>query len=87
MPNQTEIRQSITEQIIAALKSGSLPPWRRPWALDPNCGSPRSLSTLRAYRGINILILALSAMKNGYRSRWWGSFQAIKETGGYVRKV
>lgn len=86
MPSQTEIRIAITNQIVTALKSGDLPPWRRPWALDPNCGSPRSLSTLRQYRGINVLILALASMRNGYRSRWWGSFQAIKEAGGYIRK-
>jgi antirestriction protein ArdC len=86
MPSQTEIRQSITNQIIDALKSGCLPPWRRPWALDPNCGSPRSLSTLKVYRGINVLILAIAAMKNGFRSRWWGSYQAIRDAGGYVRK-
>jgi antirestriction protein ArdC len=81
-----ELRQDITNQIIEALKSGGLPPWQRPWTLDPNCGSARSLSSLKGYRGINILILAASAMKNGYRSRWWGSYQAIKQSGGYVKK-
>lgn len=86
MPSQNEIRHAITNQIVEALKSGNLPPWRRPWALDPNCGSPRSLSTLRGYRGINVLILALASMKHGYRSRWWGSFQAVKQAGGYVRR-
>ena len=25
-------------------------------------------------------------MKHGYRSRWWGSFQSIKQAGGHVRK-
>jgi antirestriction protein ArdC len=86
MPSQTEIRTAITSQIIEALKSGGLPPWRRPWVLDPNCGLPLSLSTLRPYRGINVLILALAAMKSGFRSRWWGSYQAIKQAGGYVRR-
>ena len=54
--------------------------------MDPNCGSARSLSSLKGYRGINILILALASMKNQYRSRWWGSYQAIRQAGGYVRK-
>jgi antirestriction protein ArdC len=83
---QESIRQTITNAIVESLKSGGTPPWKRMWALDPNCGSARSLSTLRGYRGINILILALAAMKNGYRSRWWGSFEAIRQAGGYVRK-
>lgn len=86
MATATDIRISITNQIVEALKSGGLPPWRRPWSLDRNCGSPRSLSTLRGYRGINVLILALASMKSGYHSRWWGSFQAIKDAGGYVRR-
>ena len=80
------LRQQITSQIVDALKSGGLPPWRRCWSLDPNCGAPLSLSTLRRYRGINVLLLALSAMRHGYRSRWFGSFEAIKRAGGYVRR-
>jgi hypothetical protein len=32
LPSQTEIRQQITNQIIRALKSGKLPPWRKPWS-------------------------------------------------------
>ena len=86
MASQEDIRQSITNSIVECLKSGGIPPWHRPWALDPNCGSARSTSTLRGYRGINILILALASMNSGYRSRWWGSFQAIRQAGGYVRK-
>jgi len=76
------IHQGITNQIIEALKSGNLPPWRRPWTLDPNCGSPRNIESLRAYRGINVLILALA----GYRSRWWGSYRQIQQAGGHVRR-
>ena len=30
MPTQDDIRLSITNQIIAALESGNVPPWRRP---------------------------------------------------------
>ena len=38
MPSQNEIRQTITSTIVENLKSGQLPPWRRPWALDKNAG-------------------------------------------------
>lgn len=86
MPSQSDIRNAVTSQIIEALKTGGIPPWKRCWSLDPNCGSPRSLSTLRGYRGINVLLLALASMKQGYHSRWFGSYQAIKQAGGYVRK-
>ena len=39
MPSQTDIRQQITDQIIEALESGSVPPWRRPWKVGKNTGS------------------------------------------------
>ena len=39
MPNQNDIRQAITNQIIAPLESGSVPPWRRPWKLGKNAGA------------------------------------------------
>jgi hypothetical protein len=29
MPTQDDIRQAITNQIITALESGNVPPWRR----------------------------------------------------------
>ena len=53
MPNQTDIRQAITNQIIAALESGSVPPWRRPWRLGKNAGSPANVVSKRSYRGLN----------------------------------
>ncbi len=53
MLSPTEIRSQITRQIVEALTNGNLPPWRRPWANDPNAGLNTSLSTGNAYRGIN----------------------------------
>ncbi len=84
--SQNEVRRAISNQILEALQQNGLPPWRRPWTLDPNCGSPLSLSTLRGYRGINVLSLTLAAMKGGYHSRWWGTYQGVRQAGGYVRR-
>lgn len=86
MPSQNEIRQTVTNRILIALQNGDLPPWRRPWSSDPNCGSPRNALTQRAYRGINVLLLGLAAMENGFHSRWWGTYRQIKEMGGFVRR-
>ena len=87
MRSQTEIRQDITNAIIESLKSNSLPPWRKTWANDPNApGLNTSLSTGSAYRGINQLILQCSAMKQGFRSKWWGTFKQIQFNGSSVRK-
>ena len=87
MPNANEIRQQITNDIIAALSSNELPPWRRPWANDPNApGLHTSLSTGNSYRGINQMILQLSAWKRSFTSKWWGTFRQIQSNGGCVNK-
>ncbi len=67
--NANDIRTSITNMIVDALESGSgLPPWRRPWAADPNgLGLATSLSTGKQYNGINQLLLQVLAMKRGYQ--------------------
>ena len=82
MPSQDEIRQTVTNRILDALQNGDLPPWRRPWSSDPNCGSPRNALTSRSYRGINVLLLMLASMENEFHSRWWGTYRQIKEKGG-----
>jgi antirestriction protein ArdC len=82
MQSPNEIRQQITSQIVEALTNGNLPPWRRPWTNDPNGGLNTSLSTGNPYRGINQLLLQVSAGRSGFQSRWWGTFNQIKASGG-----
>jgi antirestriction protein ArdC len=52
MPTTNEIRQKITDQIVNVLKSGSLPPWRKPWRSDPNSGFPTNVVSGQRYRGV-----------------------------------
>ena len=75
MANQTEIRQQITDQIIESLADGNLPPWRKPWSNDPNAGLNTSLSTGESYRGINQLILQLSAARQEFQIQMVGDVQ------------
>lgn len=85
--NATQIRESITNMIIESLEAGGLPAWRKPWASDPNgLGLATSLSTGRAYNGINQLLLQVLAMKRDYQSKWFGTFQQIKAAGASVKK-
>ncbi|QDV56244.1 ArdC family protein [Rosistilla oblonga] len=87
MATTTEIRQQITNDIIAALSSDQLPPWRKPWSNDPNApGLHTSLSTGNCYRGINQMILQLSAWKRKFTSKWWGTFKQIQANGGCVNR-
>jgi antirestriction protein ArdC len=69
LPRQTEIRRRITNQIIEALKSGNLPPWRKPWALHENVGFPSNVLSKRFCSGINPMLLAIAAQNHAsYRS-------------------
>ena len=86
MPSQNDIRQSITDQIIAALESGEVPPWRRPWRLGKNAGTPANVVTKRAYRGLNPLLLALHAEKYQLNSKWYGTWNQWRQMGGQVKK-
>lgn len=81
----TDLYQSITDQIVAALEAGT-PPWVCPWqGLDADM-APANLSTRRAYRGINVLLLNLQAMLRGYPRNRWLTYQQARSLGAYVRK-
>jgi antirestriction protein ArdC len=84
MPTQTEIRQRITNQIIEALKNGKLPPWRQPWASNPNAGFPANVVSKRRYSGVNPMLLQIAAQHHSFKSKWWGTFKQWESVGGTV---
>ena len=90
MSSQTadSIRTAITNTIIESLEAGGLPAWRKPWASDPNgLGLATSLSTGKQYNGINQLYLqVVGGMNRGYQSKWFGTFNQIKQAGASVKK-
>jgi antirestriction protein ArdC len=75
--NRIDIYQSVTDRIATALEEGTVP-WHQPW----NDGHPFNIRTNRHYRGVNILLLGLQP----YTDPRWGTFKAISESGGHVRK-
>lgn len=86
MPTATELRQTITATIIESLESGNLPPWRRPWSCSKNAGSPANIISKKNYSGVNPLLLEISAHRNNFQSRHWGTFNQWKQLGGSVMK-
>ncbi|TYA23454.1 DUF1738 domain-containing protein [Aggregatibacter actinomycetemcomitans] len=81
-----DLYQQITDQIVTALKEGTLP-WFLPWddADRPIMFLPRNGETGRFYSGINVLILWLSAMRKKFIQRKWVTFQGATHLGGRVR--
>jgi antirestriction protein ArdC len=84
MPTQSEIRQKVTDQIIAALER-DLIPWARPWKTR-GPGRHSNIASSNAYLGINPLILECHARDLGLASRWWGTFDQWKKLECNVRK-
>lgn len=78
--SRESVYQSVNDRIVAVLEAGGLAPWTRPWKLSG--GYPTSLRSGKRYRGINVLLL----MMEGYDDPRWGTYKAIGEAGGQVRK-
>jgi antirestriction protein ArdC len=86
MPTTNELRQQITTNIIEALESGNLPPWRKPWKCDPNAGLPTNVISKRRYSGINVLLLESASMRHKFESKHWATYKQWAQLGGQVMK-
>jgi antirestriction protein ArdC len=71
------IYQTVTDRILKQLEHGVIP-WRKTWTT----GLPKSLTTGRDYRGVNILVLAAAE----FTSRYWVTYREAQRLGGYVRR-
>ena len=80
-----DLYQSVTDQIIAALKAGTQP-WVCPWQAGAGDLAPANLASGRPYRGINVLLLNLRAMSCGCGTNRWMTFQQACSLGASVRK-
>jgi antirestriction protein ArdC len=78
-----DIYTEVTNRIITALEAGT-PPWIQPWS--DHTALPSNLATGKAYRGINILMLSIEAMSQGYPDSRWVTLRQANELGAKVRK-
>jgi antirestriction protein ArdC len=84
-----DVYQSVTDRIIAELEQGIVP-WVKPWKSENlkgfNIGLPMNAKSKRHYNGINILLLWIAMMANGYASQYWTTYKGAIALGGNVRK-
>lgn len=71
------IYETVTTRILNQLAAGQVP-WHKTW----KTGLPKSLTTGREYRGVNILVLGSAE----YTSRYWLTYREALRQGGHVRK-
>ena len=83
---RTDIHDSVTARIVAQLEQG-IRPWARPWNAEHAAG--RITRPLRfngePYRGVNVLMLWMTAEEKGYSAPLWLTFQQCKQLGGCVK--
>ena len=73
--------QEITGRIILALEHGTVP-WRTPWGARGH----RNARSGRPYRGINTLVLSMSALERGWDDPRWLTYRQSEAAGGHVRR-
>ena len=82
MPTPNQIRESITNQIVTALESGDIPPWRQPWVGN---GLPTNVVSKRRYTGVNILLLQLHMLRHRLTSNRFATFRQWQDLGCRVK--
>jgi antirestriction protein ArdC len=82
---QMDIRQAITDKIIAMLEKGGNVARSR-WTKAAQGGFPRNGKTGDFYRGVNVLILWDAAIEAGFTSNVWMTFKQAADLGAHVRK-
>lgn len=84
--DRADIRQVITDSIIAKIEAGGVLPWKCPWVKGGDLPMPYNWLTKQSYSGINILILWDRAEKHCYSMNAWLTFKQAEQLGGNVRK-
>ena len=80
---KTDIAQTITATILEKLEEGTKP-WVQPWTGCPRRRPLRHCGT--AYRGINTVVLWMTAQARGYASPYWMTYRQAEALGGQVRR-
>jgi antirestriction protein ArdC len=84
-----DIYAEVTGRVLTSLEDGVVP-WRRPWRVDRHADSDRythvNLASRKPYRGVNTLLLDLTAATAGYTSPYWVTFRQAITLGGAVRR-
>lgn len=75
------VYEIVTNQVLEALEQGTVP-WAKPWSA---AGAHQNIEG-RKYRGVNPLLLEISAMRNGFTSPYWATMNQANKRNGKVRK-
>lgn len=82
-----DLYQVVTDTILAELERG-VAPWVRPWKTlgSEHGGAAHNGYTSRAYRGINVLLLTVAALRHRYSDPRWFTYKQATLLGAHVRR-
>lgn len=81
-----DIYQTITNEIISAIESGSAT-YKMPWhKTSADSFAPVNAASKKFYRGVNVLSLWAVAEKRGYPTGFWATYKQWQELGAQVRR-
>jgi antirestriction protein ArdC len=84
---RTDVYTRVTNAIVAELEKG-VRPWLKPWNAEHAAG--RITRPLRSngqpYKGVNVLMLWMSAETQGFAAPIWMTFHQAKDLGAFVKK-
>ncbi len=75
-----DIQQDVTDKIVAALESGTVP-WVKPWSSFGGAGSSldRNAVSNKHYNGVNLIVLWMARSARGWESNRWVTFNQAKK--------
>ena len=73
--SKDEIYEEVTDKVIESLKLGNIP-WESPWI---GLGYHRNYISKKPYRGVNPMLLGISASVNGFESLNWLTYKQAAE--------
>lgn len=83
--SKQDIYQTVTNTIIAAIENGqTAEKFEMPWSGFSSI--PLNAQTGKTYRGVNIPMLWVTQMHEGYSSGYWGTYKQWQERGAQVKK-
>lgn len=85
MNTPASIYEAVTATILHELEQGTAP-WVKPWTTGDPPDMPHNLISQREYTGVNIMLLWLASLEQGFRSAGWLTFKQATGLGGHVKK-
>ncbi len=84
---RADVYSRVTDQIVAQLEAGTRP-WLQPWQAAHAAGVVSRPLRFNAmpYRGINVVLLWLAAMRHGFTCPLWMTYRQAGELEGQVRR-